>query len=161
MRSRDTGTAPYLQYYDVCFDKTIHNWNDLKPYFESNDFGMLKQIYKDVNDIDLLVGILLEKREKYKIGPIGGCIIAKQFHNLRYGDRFFYAHHNCQSKFTPQQLAEIRKMNYAKLICMVTDLKIVPKHAITIATNSDDYLQCKDIKPFNFRLFNKKAMKFD
>lgn len=156
MRSRDVGTAAYIHYYGICLSKTIQSWDDLKPYFNPNDLKLLKTLYKAVSDVDLLVGTFLEKHDKYQIGPIGGCLVAEQFYRLRYGDRFFYTHRNSPSKFTSAQLAEIKQMNYAKLICILTDLKTVPKQGLTVATKRDDFLQCKQVKPFNVQLFKEK-----
>lgn len=125
----------------------------MKPYFNLNDFKLLKTLYKTGNDIDLLVGTFLEKHGKYQIGPIGGWLIAEQFYRLRYGDRFSHIHQNSPSKFTSNQLAE---MSYAKLISLVHDLKKVPKQALTVAKNRDDYPQCAKVKPFNVQLFKDK-----
>ena len=48
------------------------------------------QFHRDVNDIDLFVGGLSENH--MFVGSMGrtfACIFAKQFHNLKIGDRFF------------------------------------------------------------------------
>lgn len=94
MRSRDTGTAPFIDYYQMCTNSVVKNWKDLKSHFETDHFELMQQLYKDVSDIELMVGILLEKRRGNFIGKIGGCLVAEQFYRYRYGDRFFYAHPN-------------------------------------------------------------------
>lgn len=94
MRSRDSGTAPYIDYIDFCSAKKIKQWSDLKEYFKDKEYNALRNLYEDVRDIDLHVGLLLEKHSKNMIGEIGSCIIADQFHRLRYGDRFFYSNPN-------------------------------------------------------------------
>lgn len=44
-----------------------------------------------MNDIDLMVGILLEKHSDGAIvGPTAQCIIADGFYRYKSGDRFFY-----------------------------------------------------------------------
>jgi peroxidase len=43
-----------------------------------------------VDDIDLLVGALLEPPvDGGTVGPTAQCIIADAFYRIRYGDRFF------------------------------------------------------------------------
>lgn len=100
MRSRDSGVAPFTKFVDRCFSKKVQSWDDLEPYFESKHLKLLRKLYEDVNDVDLMAALLLEKRCNNLIGQIGGCIMAEQFYRYRYGDRFFYSHSNNPHKFT-------------------------------------------------------------
>ena len=45
-----------------------------------------------MNDIDLYAGGLLEKKlsNLTVVGPTFGCIVSKQFSDLKNGDRFYY-----------------------------------------------------------------------
>lgn len=100
MRGRDSGTAPFVDYFKPCLSKEIESWDDLEPYFEPNQFELLKSTYEDIKDIDLLVAIFLEKRCGNLIGKIGGCIMVEQFYRYKYGDRFFHTHSNNPHNFT-------------------------------------------------------------
>lgn len=100
MRSRDGGTAPFIEFYKLCSSKEIKSWDDLEPYFEPAHFELLRSFYENVGDIDLMVAILLEKRCGNFIGQIGGCIMGEQFNRYKYGDRFFYTHSNNPHEFT-------------------------------------------------------------
>lgn len=55
------------------------------------------------------------------VGPTFACIIARQFSNIKKGDRFWYDRKGLPSSFTPEQLNEIRKTTEAKLICENSD----------------------------------------
>lgn len=101
MRSRDAGTAPYIKYYRPCLSKGISDWSDLEPYFERQHYKLLKRLYEHVHDIDLVVGLLLEKRLKSsQYGAIASCLIAEEYYRLKYGDRFFYSHPTNPYKFS-------------------------------------------------------------
>jgi len=61
----------------------------------------LKKLYNSVNDIDLMVGLLLEKHSEGAIvGPTARCIIADGFYRFKAGDRFFYDVQGQPSSFT-------------------------------------------------------------
>lgn len=100
MRGRDGGIQPFIYFYSWCFSIKIKCWCDLKPYFEREHYKLLRKMYKNVEDIDLIVGILLEKRCGNEMGKIGGCIVLEQFYRFKYGDRFFYSHQDLPHSFT-------------------------------------------------------------
>ena len=69
-------------------------------------------MYKDVDDLDLYVGGLLEKNDGDSIlGPVFKCIIGRQFRLLKKGDRFFYDLSIASNKkvaFNLEELNEVR-----------------------------------------------------
>lgn len=74
-------------------------------------------------DIDLWSGGVSEKPlPGSMLGPTFACIIATQLSYIRRGDRFWYELPNQPSSFTPEQLQEIRKMKFSRVICDNTDL---------------------------------------
>ena len=85
-------------------------------------------------------------------------IIAKQFRDLKKGDRFYYE--NGQSKttrFKLAQLDEIRKTYMASIICQNVKVEVVPKNPFVIADDElNPLIRCKDLKPFDFRLWSTK-----
>lgn len=99
-RSRDAGNAPYRNFFKRCSLPKIRKWKDLRPYFDDINYMLLRKFYKNVADIDLMVGVLLEKRCETQAGPIATCIISEQFYRFRYGDRFFYSNENRPYPFT-------------------------------------------------------------
>nr|KAG5697464.1 hypothetical protein BaRGS_029355 [Batillaria attramentaria] len=73
---------------------------------------------RSVDNVDLFTGGLLEERlEKGVVGPTFGCIIAKQFFSLKYGDRFYFQTDREAEGFTDAQLSAIRNVTLAKVCC--------------------------------------------
>ena len=70
-------------------------------------------------DVDLFIGGVCETPLPGAIvGPTFGCIIGTQFHNVRYGDRFFFTHQGEHTSFSPEQLRSLLESTlYAKIIC--------------------------------------------
>lgn len=84
----------------------------------------MNTVYKHPDDIDLWLGGLIEgARGDGLVGPTFGDIIADQFSKFRQGDRYFYEHSTDTNPgaFTPDQLAEIKKVSMARLICDNSD----------------------------------------
>lgn len=100
MRGRDFGLAPYVEYFSWCGTKAIKKWQDLKQYFSDEHFELLQRIYANPKDIDLLVGVLFERKQYGVYGKIGACIVAEQFSRLKFGDRFFYTNRAHRKPFT-------------------------------------------------------------
>lgn len=55
------------------------------------------------------------------VGPTLACLLAKQFHILRRGDRFWYENDIPPSSFTKEQLSELRKASIARIVCDNSD----------------------------------------
>lgn len=90
MRGRDVGVVPYVKSFERCVGITIRCWDDLDPFILEEYMPLLQQMYGSVQDIDLIVGVLAEKRTYGNNGVIGACILGEQFYRMKFGDRFFY-----------------------------------------------------------------------
>ena len=62
----------------------------------------MKEVYKDVEDIDLFIGVLSEFEESRDsiVGTTIRCILADQFLRLKKGDRFYYERQELKSSFS-------------------------------------------------------------
>jgi len=118
-RGRDHGLAPYTKWRTVCGQAAVGSWKELAQEFPVEVVPRLQALYKTVDDIDLFVGGLLEPPvETGLLGPTFLCIIGDQFQRLKSGDRFWYEHKlENGAGLSPQQLAEIRKVSLARVLC--------------------------------------------
>ncbi|PIO63888.1 heme peroxidase, partial [Teladorsagia circumcincta] len=83
----------------------------------------LRRLYANREDVDLYAGMLTERAVSGGlVGPTAAEIIADQFRNLKVADIFFYEN-NVQGTqgFNEGELAEIRKMTLARLVCSNTE----------------------------------------
>lgn len=121
-RGREQGTPGYNAYREWCGLPRMETFEDLKPHMNNMTAFHYSMLYKHVDDIDLWSGGISERRMPgSQIGPTFACIIARQFANIKRGDRFWYENPGFPSSFTPDQLREIKKATQARLICYNSD----------------------------------------
>jgi peroxidase len=97
LRGRDHGIPPYHRYRKYCDVKPFQFkvFNDLAPWIQRSSIVQLRQTYKTVYDIDLLVGGALEEIEEGAggvLGPTFKCLALEQFYRWKAGDFYFYNH---------------------------------------------------------------------
>ncbi|XP_059081531.1 peroxidase-like [Tigriopus californicus] len=134
-RARDHGIPSYVSYRRICLVGNARTFDDLSNVISRENIELLKRVYDRVEDIDLFVGMSMER--PHTSGALVGetflCLIGDQFARLKKGDRFFYDLKDQSGSFTLDQLEEIRKTSMARLLC----------------DNSDDL---KEIQPLAFRI---------
>jgi hypothetical protein len=117
-RARDHGIPPYIKYREWCGYRKARSFADLNDTSSEEAIQALQKAYRNVEDIDLFPGLMTEKSlSGALLGPTTICIIAEQFNRLRRCDRFWHETDVSETKFTPDQLAELRKVNFAKVLC--------------------------------------------
>ena len=80
----------------------------------------LQALYKDVDDIDVFIGGILEpSSDGSLLGPTFLCIIGDQFQRIRTGDRLWYEEE--AAGFSLEQLEQIRKSSLARVLCDNSD----------------------------------------
>ncbi|KAJ6643964.1 Peroxidase [Pseudolycoriella hygida] len=158
-RGRDHGIPSFPDLLSYCTNSSteINSWTDLDQYFTPATLDTLQAVYSSHRDIDLLVGVLQERRstERSTLGPTGICIIGLQFRQLKYGDRFYYQWTDGPHPFTQPQLAEIEEFSMAKFLCSVTSLTSVPTNSFLTPSATNPMVSCASIPKFNFALFAK------
>ncbi|ESO91010.1 hypothetical protein LOTGIDRAFT_163526 [Lottia gigantea] len=149
-RGRDHGLAPYNIYREYCGLKPIEKFDG-----STDQIRTLAQAYKHPNDVDLFIGGMTEPTvHNGKVGPTFACLIASQFHNLKYGDRFWFENVQQASPFLPVnpaafsigQIQAIRQVSIARILCDTTDIKYVPRYAFfhPSARLGNRRVSCKD-----------------
>jgi len=116
-RGRDHGLPSYTEYRKFCNigPNIVRSFDDFSGQINRRQRDNLQRIFGSVNlHIDLYPGAIAERPVRGKlVGPTFGCLIKKQFENLRDGDRFFF-----ERNFKFNQLCEIKKMTLAKVLCL-------------------------------------------
>lgn len=117
--ARDHGVPGYPHFISFCTgNNRMFNFSDLEPFVKSEDIETLETVYATPEDIDLLVGGVLENpTEAAAVGPTFGCLLREQFIKLRNSDRFWYENDIPPSSLTGEQLTAIRKVSLAGIFC--------------------------------------------
>jgi hypothetical protein len=128
---RDHGIPGYPKYLQKCQNITVSSFNNFTQVgIRPEMIKALKYLYHVPEDVDLLVGALLEKPLPGAIlGSTLACLLREQFILLKQSDRFWYENDLPPSSLTTEQLSEIKKITLAGLLCANTDYldKIQPK----------------------------------
>ena len=98
----------------------------------------LKMLYKNVDDIDLWVGILVEDPvSKGMIGELCTAIIKDQFERVRDGDRFWYEH-----RFPKKLRRLLRKTKLSDIILRNTGIKNLQENVMLLECNCKCKFKC-------------------
>eukprot|EP00096_Caligus_rogercresseyi_P003240 TRINITY_DN1596_c0_g1_i2.p1 TRINITY_DN1596_c0_g1~~TRINITY_DN1596_c0_g1_i2.p1 ORF type:complete len:496 (-),score=83.22 TRINITY_DN1596_c0_g1_i2:208-1695(-) len=115
-RGRDHGIQTYVRYRRLCGLSEIRTWRDFSRVVSSPELvPRLQQIYEDVDDVDVFLGGVLERKAgDALIGETFQCLVGDQFKKLKFGDRLWYEE---EGIFTQGQVQEIRNANIARVLC--------------------------------------------
>ena len=117
-RGRDHGLAGYNQYRELCGLPRLERFNTSDTALTSESLEQMGRIYPHPDDVDLFTGLMSEERlEGSLVGPTLACLLALQFKNLRRCDRFWYETGEEHLRFSADQLAEIRSVSLAGVLC--------------------------------------------
>ncbi|CAF0930096.1 unnamed protein product [Brachionus calyciflorus] len=148
-RGRDHGLQPYVKYVKHCHGIDVTTFDDLKTLILSPNIASLQSVYENVADIDLYAGGLMEKRtSNFTLAPATfACIVMKQMTDLKNGDRFYYENgpNVNPSAFSLDQLAQIKQVTLAGLICNNYDLPTIPQNVFLNPSTSNPIVNCSSL----------------
>jgi peroxidase len=147
IRGREHGIPGYNVYRELCGLNRATSFDEFHN-IPAPVRAVLKSLYHHVDDVDLFSGGASELPLKDgMVGHTFSCIIAKQFSDLKRGDRFYYE--NGQSKttrFTPEQLSYIRSQRLADIICRNVDTKVSSRWPfLSISETNNPLVECRKI----------------
>jgi len=133
-RGREHGIPSYTKYRDWCGLSRVRSWPDLQGIMPNKTVAAYSRLYETPEDLDLWsAGVTETPLPGALVGPTFSCIIGRQFHNLRFGDRFFYENGGWPSSFTLEQLEQIRRFSLARLLCDNTDqIETIQVHPLVL-----------------------------
>ncbi|XP_029671831.1 uncharacterized protein LOC115240676 isoform X2 [Formica exsecta] len=141
--ARDHGVPGYVKFLIDCLGENIkiENFTNLARVMRSEHAQLLSRIYMNLEDVDLIVGGILETPVTgAAVGPTFECLLKKQFVTIRNSDRFWYENDIPPSGLTATQLTEIRKVSLAGILCANTDIRRIQPR---VFIRQDPYLNSK------------------
>ncbi|XP_050422315.1 peroxidase-like [Adelges cooleyi] len=135
-RGRDTGLPPYNKIRAKCGLSPAKSFDDLADVMSLDDVRDLKNVYSSVDDVDFLVGALLETPDTDAVvGNTTRCIIGDFFHRIRVGDRFFYDNLDQSGSFTDSQLEVLKSIDLGHVICATSAVDHLQWNIFTYVDN--------------------------
>ncbi|XP_075977647.1 peroxidase-like [Anticarsia gemmatalis] len=151
MRGRDAGFQSYNEYRKVCGLKAAKYWDDFYDTIDKDKVESLRRLYDDINDVELMVAIYLEKwLPGAFVGPTLYCIMVHNLILWRKSDKFFFEHGNFPAALTKPQLNEIRKASMSRILCDSGDsVKQIQPHGFFRITAWNKPVLCENIPGIN------------
>lgn len=135
LRGREWGTPSYTVFRsEVCGFNDVTSWDDLTDH-SAEAIAALQSVYLDPRDIDLWTGVVSETLVGSSLaGPTQSCLVARQFANLKHGDRFWYETSDSNIGFRKAQLAEINKVSLARVMCDNMDIASIREEVFKVTS---------------------------
>ncbi|XP_029656077.1 peroxidase-like protein isoform X2 [Octopus sinensis] len=152
-RGRDHGIPPYNVWRQWCDFSTATNFGTGPGGLIDHSFdsaNKLKSIYSHPDDIDLFSGGLSENPIRGGIvGPTFACIIGRQFHLIKVGDRFWYERNDPTVGFTLNQLDQIRQTSLSAIICTNTNISRIQPNSFLLSNGNNRLVSCDSLPKFD------------
>lgn len=153
-RGRDHGLPGYNHYRKFCGLPAAKSFDGFLDVMPKSTVAKLKAVYAHPDDVDLLIGGMSERpADEGLVGFTFRCIIEDQMSRTKKGDRFFYDVPNQPHSFTEAQLAEIRKVSLARVLCDNADgIQKMQPNVFVKPSDSNQLTSCSgdEIKQLSF-----------
>jgi hypothetical protein len=124
-RPREFGMPWYTEIREWCGMGYVDDWSQLQGVWHDHCLQSLPSTLYHVKNIESYVGMICEKpMPGALVGPTAGCILQRQYYNLREGDRWFFD----RNGLNYDQLGVIKKFNMGKIVCITTNLDYVTEN---------------------------------
>ncbi|XP_071549774.1 salivary peroxidase/catechol oxidase-like isoform X2 [Panulirus ornatus] len=128
-RGRDHGLPSYTVWRRACGLPTLSSFSQLASVMTPSVAQIFSRVYRNVDDIDLFpAGLAEHATSDALLGPTFSCILAQQFSSLKKGDRFWFENRSQPKPFSQDQLASIRSLSLASLMCEHMNLRQLQPH---------------------------------
>ncbi|XP_070206507.1 salivary peroxidase/catechol oxidase-like [Littorina saxatilis] len=139
-RGRDHGLPPYNAYRQKCGLAKATTFCD--PILGNGGMA-LSNVYDHVDDIDLFTGGLSEPAfDGGLVGETFSHLIARQFHSLKFGDRFFFTHREFPFGFTNSQVNLLRGIHLSHVLCLTTGVTSVQENPFRVSGPGNPLKPC-------------------
>jgi len=131
-RGRDHGIPDYNTFRKICNLAPIHSFKQKPLEMSRAMWARFQALYRRVDDIDLYPAAIAENPvdSDALLGPTFSCLIGLQFHNLKYGDRFFFTHHISSLNYLKNFMVEMEQRTLSDVICDNTSIEKVQEKAL-------------------------------
>ncbi|CAL4126431.1 unnamed protein product, partial [Meganyctiphanes norvegica] len=121
-RGRDHGIPSYRKWRKYCGLNDVKTFKKLEKVMEKPLAKEFARIYNKMDDVDIFPAALSEYPIKDGLlGETLSCLLARQFAQIKHGDRFWYERQDQPKPFTPAQLSAIRSQGLASIMCRVSE----------------------------------------
>ncbi|XP_045167373.2 eosinophil peroxidase-like [Mercenaria mercenaria] len=148
-RGRDHGIPGYNHWRIHCHLDKANMTKDgefILPDHNDNETHKLEHTYRHVDDIDLFAGAMTETLlPDSSVGPTFACLIGKQFRNLKKGDRYWHETPDKIIRFTKDQLAELRKVTLARVMCDNFEIDKIQPNVFRVPGPGNERVDCTQL----------------
>ncbi|XP_031712547.1 eosinophil peroxidase-like [Anarrhichthys ocellatus] len=153
-RGRDHGLPGYNKWRKFCGLTQPRNLEELAEVLNNTEIAeKLLDLYKTPDNIDVWLGGVAEPFVPGgRVGPLFACLIARQFQQIRQGDRLWWENNGV---FTEAQKKSLRETLLARIICDNTGITEVPKNPFLYRPRGYGYTRCENIPAFDLSPWNE------
>jgi len=152
-RGRDHGLPGYNEFRVLAGLGRARSFSDLVE-IPAAVREELAQVYESVDDIDAFTGGLSEEAFGGGgiLGRTFGTIVARQFWELKAGDRFYFENgESTRVRFSGAQMEEIKRVGMAAVMCWNLELNVVQERAFEAAGSGNGLVECGSLGRIDMR----------
>ncbi|CAK6961489.1 eosinophil peroxidase [Scomber scombrus] len=140
-RGRDHGLPGYGSWRRFCGLSVPNTTSELAEILRNQTLAHKFQLlYGTPHNIDVWVGGISEPAlPGGRVGPLLSCLLARQFRDLRDGDRFWWER---EGVFTGAQRRNLHAVSLSRIICDNSHITHVPANAFSRTESPDAMLAC-------------------